>query len=172
MQRTLASHYIRDLPDHSELNKAIKQQFWQQVDDPGTVRSHFFSGRYENIYLGLDKLPAMQMVMEQAKRFANEILDKPATLQAGFWFNSMAPGDTTTLHTHDDDDECLSGVYYIDVPDNSGNLILHEGAERIEVTPVAGRFVFFSPDLPHEVTENLSKSNRLSVGMNFGLKQS
>jgi len=171
MQRVSASHYIRDLPDSGELNKAIKQQFEQQAGDDDTVRTHFFAGRYENIYLGLDKVPAMQTVMQQAKHFASEILGSNEILQAGYWFNLMAPGDTTTLHTHDDDDERLSGVYYIDVPEDSGDLVLHAGSNKVHVTPVAGRFVFFAPDLPHEVTENCAKTTRLSVGMNFGVKQ-
>jgi len=172
MPSTPASYFIRDLPDHHEINTAIKQQFCSQVDHQDTVKTHYFAGRYENIYLGLDKVPALQFVIEQARQFAAEILGSTAELHVGFWFNAMAPGDTTTLHTHDDDDECLSAVYYIDAPEGSGNLIVHIDNERVSITPQTSRFVFFYPNVPHEVAENTSKYNRLSIGMNFGMKQS
>jgi hypothetical protein len=35
---------------------------------------------------------------------------------------------------------------------------------------VAGQFVFFAPDVLHEVTENRSTRPRLSIGMNFGIR--
>ena len=172
MQQQPASYFIFDLPESVELNKAIQQQFYDTADAEETVRSHFFAGRYENIYLTLEQVPAMQTVIEQATQFANDILRGNETLQVGFWFNAMAPGDITQLHRHDEYDECLSGVYYIEVPEDSGELVLHEASGEIRVTPVPGRFVFFAPDVPHEVTENKSTSSRLSVGMNFGVKQS
>lgn len=80
----------------------------------------------------------------------------------------MNPGDKTTLHQHDDDDELLSAVYYIKVPENSGTLILHKTPIKTQVTPQEGMFAFFPPDMPHEVTENMSNSARISLGINIG----
>jgi oxalate decarboxylase/phosphoglucose isomerase-like protein (cupin superfamily) len=80
----------------------------------------------------------------------------------------MYPGHVTTVHSHDDDDECLSGVYYVTAPENSGNLILHTEEGLFTLPPRAGRFVFFPPEMPHEVSENQGTEFRLSVGMNFG----
>ena len=80
----------------------------------------------------------------------------------------MAPGDVTTAHTHDDDDELLSGVYYVRVPENSGKLVIHEAGRREEIEPEQGMFIFFSPQTLHEVTRNDSDEIRVSVAFNFG----
>jgi len=172
MPFTPVYHFIRDFPEQSELNTVIKQQFLSHVDHEDTVKTHYFSGRYENIYLSLEQVPALRPIIKQAKQCAAEILGVSDPLQVGFWFNLMAPGETTTLHTHDDDDELLSAVYYIDVPEKSGDLVLHLDNQRIRITPEEARFVFFYPDVPHEVEVNSTKYNRLSIGMNFGVNQS
>ena len=80
----------------------------------------------------------------------------------------MNPGDKTTQHQHDDDDELLSAVYYVQVTDNSGTLQLGKGPILTQVTPQEGLFVFFPPNMPHEVTENLSEQCRVSLGINIG----
>jgi len=160
---------IRDLPDSLAINTAISHQFNQYRESDEIRRSHYFAGRYENIYLDLTKVPAMQGVMEQAEQFAKQILNTQQELKRGFWFNLMLPGQVTQPHSHDDDDECLSAVYYIDTPENGGDLLLNIESEVIRITPQAGRFVFFSPEISHEVTENKSNYERLSVGMNFGI---
>ncbi len=160
---------IKELPDFSVVNLEIMQQFNQYRDSDEIRRTHYFAGRYENIYLDLEKIPAMQNVMDQAHRYAQQILKIDQELKRGFWFNLMMPGQVTQSHTHDDDDECLSAVYYIDTPQDSGDLLLNTEADVFRVQPQAGKFVFFSPDIPHEVTENKSNFERLSVGMNFGI---
>jgi hypothetical protein len=72
------------------------------------------------------------------------------------------------LRTRDEDDEILSGVYYIDVPPDSGKLVLIDGVRREELQPRAGMYVFFAPETLHEVTCNESGRARISVGFNFG----
>jgi len=160
---------IRELADFSVVNIEIIQQFNQYRDTDEVRRTHFFAGRYENIYLDIDKVPAMRKVMDQAHRYAQQILKTDQELKRGFWFNLMMPGQVTQSHTHDDDDECLSAVYYVDTPQNSGDLLLNTSSEVVRVQPQAGKFVFFAPDIPHEVTENKSNFERLSLGMNFGM---
>jgi len=160
------------LPAADELNQKIIEGFLKYSDEPVTHKTHFFEGRYENIYIDREKIPEMHQIIEQAIAYAAEILAiEEHKLQCGFWFNSMNSGDMTKAHTHDDDDELLSGVYYVEVPENSGQLCLGVGNNQIKVDPEAGKVVFFSPALIHEVTPNLSDRHRLSIGMNFGLKE-
>lgn len=159
------------MPAAEALNNKILSGFEQYQDDAKNKKTHFFSGRYENIYIEREKIPELNQVIEQAIRYVAEILDiEAAKLQCGFWFNSMKPGNVTQPHTHDDDDELMSGVYYIKVPENSGRLLLGVSDNQVVVEPEAGKMVFFKPNLVHEVTENLSQHHRLSIGMNFGLK--
>ena len=89
-------------------------------------------------------------------------------LKIGYWFNLMQPGHITTLHRHDDFDELISGVIYLRVPENSGDLILEAGKKSVTLTPETGNYIFFDPATPHRVTQNLSEHYRLSIGMNIG----
>ena len=133
-------------------------------------RSHFFHGRYENIYLDQNECEALQNLLAESRRLAAELIEvDPTELSVGFWFNLMQPGQITDWHTHDDLDELVSGVVYLQVPVNSGNLILKSSAGNVELQPQPGRFVFFHPGTPHAVGENCSNQHRLSIGMNFGL---
>ena len=91
-------------------------------------------------------------------------------LGIAFWFNEMRPGDITTLHTHNDDDELLSGVYYLDVPQDSGDIVFHTGDGKQTLTPARGDLFLFPPDLPHEVERNHSSGTRVSIAFNVGIR--
>jgi len=151
-------------------NKKITLDFLKYSDSPNIRKSHLFGGRYENIYLNEEQIPALSLLINEATQLAQNIL-KAKGLRAGYWFNYMPPESTTTLHTHDDDDELLSAVYYVDVPENSGNLIIYQDSEKIEITPKTGDFIFFKPDVRHEVSRNNSPEYRLSIGINFGMNK-
>jgi 2-oxoglutarate-Fe(II)-dependent oxygenase superfamily protein len=163
------SLHTQDLDDAESVNQQLIDGLNSYIDATSTRKSHHFFGRYENIYIDKDKIPALQHIIESVKNYAADILGcKAHTLKAGLWFNVMNPGDKTTLHRHDDDDELLSAVYYVQVAENSGKLYLKKKSLDIQVTPKAGMFVFFRPDMPHEVTENLSQVCRISLGINIG----
>lgn len=158
-----------DYPDASLLNPRVRAAFDAQQPASELTCSHFFHGRFENIYLPLERIPELQPLLEFAARAAGEILGAPGqNLRTGFWFNLMRPGDVTTRHTHDEDDELLSAVYYLSVPPASGDLILYPPAGPVRITPREGQLVLFSPSLAHEVGENRSTEMRLSIGMNLG----
>lgn len=164
--------YKNSLRSARALNETLLAAFLKRQDDPDIRKTHLFEGRYENIYLNEEHIPELSAIIETAVTSADIILST-SKLRAGYWFNYMPPGSTTTLHTHDDDDELLSAVYYVHVPENSGNLILYDDAEnatqkKIEITPKAGEFIFFKPDVRHEVSRNNSNEQRLSIGINFG----
>lgn len=161
---------------HSSLpgntNKILMRGFLSHYEDSDVRRTHLFNKRYENIYLNERHIPELKTLINEAVSLAENILNVK-NLRAGYWFNYMPPGASTTLHTHDDDDELLSGVYYVKVPGNSGNLIIYDDADKnnpqtVEITPQAGEFIFFKPNVRHEVSSNNSTEHRLSIGMNFG----
>lgn len=148
-------------------NSALLSGFLAESDNEQTKKTHYFKGRYENIYIDPLNVPQLQQVITTATEAA-EIILCCAPLKAGSWFNAMPPGHRTMAHRHDDDDEQLSAVYYIEVPECSGNLLLGTGESANVVLPQAGQMLFFSPSMVHEVTENQSDALRLSIGMNFG----
>ena len=150
-----------------DINRALFEGFLRHQNDDDIKRTHLFNGRYENIYLTVDQIPELEQLVTEACGHASRIAGVD-NLSAGHWFNYMPPGALTTAHSHDDDDERLSGVYYVSVPENSGQLVIHDNDKRHVITPREGMFVFFAPDVVHEVSRNLSTRDRLSIAFNFG----
>lgn len=159
------------VPELADVRESVVAQYQMLRDAPETVKTHLFGGRYENIYIARERIVGLDVILDIATAAAASIASVAAPLSVGFWFNEMQAGHETTLHTHDDDDEILSGVFYLTVPENAGDLLLGEVGEQIAVAPVENAFVFFSPKLPHAVGKNCSDEMRLSIGMNFGVRR-
>lgn len=151
---------------NSQFNMRLFEQYSDSKDQSDIRRTHYFDGRFENVYLTNEHVPLLAELKADAKAYAEDLLGRPIK-KMGCWFNTMEPGHRTTLHRHDDDDEQLSGVYYVYVPENSGNLIIHTASQAISHQPRAGQWVFFTPQTPHEVEPNLSDETRLSIAFNF-----
>jgi len=161
--------HIGFLPEAEEINRQIMDAYRTLREEDVLRRSHFIGGRYENLYVERELIPAIASVMEQAESYARSILQWTApALRSGFWLNDMGPGEMTSEHDHDEDDELLSGVYYVQVPQDSGELVIADRRIRSVVMPEAGMFVFFAPTVLHSVSVNRSGDRRLSMGMNFG----
>lgn len=158
------------LDSSDNINSQILHQYSTISHSKNIKRTHLFNGRYENIYIDKNLIPALDTILEFANHCAKQTLQSDKDLDIGFWFNDMPPGSVTITHTHDDDDELLSGVYYVKVPPQSGDLVLINQQKKKTITAQAGRLVLFRPDCLHEVTENTSNEQRLSIGMNFGIK--
>lgn len=160
--------HIGFMPDSAEINRQIMDGYLPLREEDMLRRSHFFGGRYENLYIDRKRIPAIARVLAQADRYARTLLQPEQPIRSGFWVNDMGPGQTTSEHDHDEDDEMLSGVYYVKVPENSGKLVIVDKYSRTEVTPQEGMFVFFAPSVVHSVSVNGSGERRISLGMNFG----
>jgi hypothetical protein len=157
------------LPGAEAVNRRILDAFSTLRDEDFTRRSHFFGGRFENLYLERGRIPGLNRVLDQAEACARDILGwGQAPLRCGFWFNAQGPGQSTSEHTHEELDELLSGVYYLDAPRDSGDIVLLDGRLTIRATPAAGMFLFFPPRLAHRVETNRSGALRLSLAFNFG----
>lgn len=150
-------------------NSEIIRTLFTLLDHPSTHKSHFFEQRYENIYIDSERIPAVATVLSRALQIGAQLLQCGAAgLRVGFWFNIMSEGNVTLPHTHDDDDELLSGTYYVQVPERSGKLLLRPGSAQKIIVPQAGYFVFFHPQTVHEVTQHQHQTPRVSIGFNIG----
>ncbi|UHD14962.1 2OG-Fe(II) oxygenase [Thiocapsa bogorovii] len=157
------------LADAERVNAAISAAVSGMQADDFERRTHFIGDRFENLYLERTRIPAITSVLDQAVVCAGLILGRaPGSVHCGFWLNLTGPGQSTSKHTHDEHDELLSGVYYVAVPPDSGDLILYDGPSTIRIEPRAGTFIFFPPNLPHAVETNRSALPRLSIGINIG----
>ncbi len=133
------------------------------------TKTHFFQGRYENIYVKKVDFGPLKNVLADAKQQAAKLLNCHShELSMDFWFNHMPPKHITDWHRHDVMDERLSAVYYVTVPEQSGDLLLKAKPSMKRIHPTENDFIFFNPDIEHSVEENKSNQSRLSIGMNFG----
>ena len=95
-----------------------------------------------------------------------------------FWFMKNQLNNYNHMHMHATTD--FIGVYYADVPENSGsmnimrndgiaysNLFSNNGQVHFNLTPVAGRFYLMPGHLWHYVAESNSLDSRVSVAFNF-----
>ena len=157
------------LNDSEQLNSNILQAFEKHLKNDHFKKTHLFNGRYENLYIAREDIEEIEPVLQQALAIASKQFSiAKDDLKIGFWFNRMAPGEETTWHSHDDGDEILSGVYYITVAENSGNLIIEDDNKKLSIAPVSGRMVCFPPDKAHSVETNNSDIIRLSLAFNIG----
>ena len=161
--------HIGFMPDAAALNRQILEAYLSLREQDFLRRSHHFHGRYENLYLERERIPAIDRVLAQAECYAQSILAPGAQkLRSGFWINDMGPGAITTEHNHDEDDEMLSAVYYVQAQQDAGDLVIVEPYSRTLIAPQAGMMVFFAPSVMHSVGQNRSQQRRISIGMNFG----
>ena len=165
--RPAAAVWFARLGRAQEHLPALIDRFHSLRDGPQTRLSHWFEQRYENIYIDRRLLPEFAPVATEVRACAESVLDR-GDLKFGFWFNEMGPGEGTTRHDHHEDDELLSAVLYLSVPEGSGELVLYDSPAVIRVTPEVGLLVMFPPHLEHEVNINTGASARLSIAFNFG----
>ena len=141
-------------------------------------KSHKIGGRWENLYLDIDDVPASRIPIRYARDLGKEALGVSSVILfeplpgssdnlAPFWFNQAAPGESTGLHDHAHL-SILSGVIYLSCSKNAGNLFFQQEAEvNLEIMPSVGKLVLFEPWMSHGVRENLSDEIRLSLAFNL-----
>lgn len=90
------------------------------------------------------------------------------------WGNINSHGNYNGSHVHDG---VLSGVFYLQVPANSGKLVLINPAVRADTHPIRSKNYAIQPQalgciifpswLEHYVEPNLSNENRISLSFNL-----
>lgn len=105
----------------------------------------------------------------------------------GSWVNKYYSKNHAETHCHPY--SYMSGVYYVDVPDNSGNICFYKRSAYLAggsplmysesnsfnstkycIKPEKGKLLFFSSDMLHSVNLNLSDKVRYSIAFNFFIK--
>lgn len=155
-------------PEAGAINTPLAAAF-ACLDETGVQRrTHFIAGRFENLYLQRDSLPGLPQILDFAQAQAAHRLGTTfAELGLGFWLNAMGPGQNTSKHSHEENDEVLSAVYYVAAPAKSGDILFQDPPFETRVSPQAGLLLLFSPELPHSVETNRSNQLRLSIALNF-----
>ncbi len=92
-------HWLH-LPDHETLNARSLERFTALKDDPANRRSHFFHGRFENLYLDRERITEILPLIEAVELAAKAIVRPEESIRCGFWFNAMEPGNCTSTLGH------------------------------------------------------------------------
>lgn len=82
------------------------------------------------------------------------------------WLNINYPGSYNSPHIHQGD---RSGVYYVKVPEGSGDLVFTKTMETI--IPKPGMLITFDAKEEHAVEPNLSDEPRISFAFNYFRKK-
>ncbi len=98
------------------------------------------------------------------------------------WVNINHTNSWNDVHDHEGSEIILSGVFYVKVPTNSGNIRFYdprnskslfreyyenEKGTYLRMTPVENMLIFFPPYLKHMVEPNFSTENRISIAFNI-----
>ncbi|NCF28106.1 MAG: hypothetical protein GWP69_12040 [Gammaproteobacteria bacterium] len=183
-----------DFSDYQSVNTAIRDELealgWDKLGERQRAiihPSHTFS---EDSFVTVDEVPSIQVVLEFFVSACNAIArernwdtrETQVTLQ-NYWVHATPPGELTQYHDHKPG--LLSGVYYVDKPENSGDLIFidvnpyqaygprllpgeTDPITRPEITFKAdeGTMLIFPAWLPHKVPRNSSDRRRISISFN------
>ena len=167
---TVLKEYVNDLMKASDGRKISNYGGWQSDPLIGN-----FPCKFKDLQLLIDKC---------ITEISNSI-NFPTMKLDNLWFNVNTPGTYNIIHNHPG--AIISGVYYIDVPeDNMGNIEFYRsddssyylngnsetffGSDRFIYKSITGVLLLFPSWLKHSVQGNLSKQNRISMSFNYNLE--
>ena len=157
-------------------HEKIINSIYQNIEN--TTFSHKINGRWENQYISIQYFPQLKKLFRSACSKGKAILEKSLMIpykELGlpmdeFWFNIAAPGESTGWHDHKERSE-LSGVYYLHVPDKSGDIHFRKKDDdetfEWEIKSQTEKLIIFDSNIKHSVPENKSKENRISIAFNL-----
>ena len=151
--------------------------------DPGVKCSNVLGWQSKHITSGgiLDD-SLINGIIQSANEFC-EIIEIPPVMLDALWININPKYSYNQCHIHPG--AILSGVYYIKIPDQSGDLVFINPYDNIigvvrnmnngvsvsnngyKITPQEDQILIFPPWTQHLVEQNLSDDDRISVSFNF-----
>ena len=160
----------------------------RKKNDVGRIVSNF------NGYQSSDLLPGDSEDIDRLVEHLDKEMDfcvkqvgLPSLEINNIWININPPNSYNHLHNHVG--SVLSGVYYVDATDNQGNIQFerNDGAEyhipeyveketyftctRATYACKTGALYIFPGWLKHSVQGNRSKTDRISISFNYGVKE-
>jgi uncharacterized protein (TIGR02466 family) len=142
------------------------------------------SGGWQSQTFGMDDCPTenianlVKMIVSSMEQVYGEYGLK-RQVEPSYWFNINKKGDHNKLHRHTS--AIFAGVFYLLVPENSGSITFYRPTEFVipismyteankphyTVTPENNFFLAFPGALYHDVGENTSDQDRISMAFNF-----
>lgn len=126
------------------------------------------------------------IIVREATRFGRELelqVERYPPRITDFWVNIYAKGDAQDVHRHPN--SIISGIYYVQTPQDAGDLVLHTPADDELMPPIerpnhlnaatqqwkpdAGQMLLFRSWVRHSVMPNRSDEERISVAFDICL---
>jgi uncharacterized protein (TIGR02466 family) len=171
-------------------NAAIKDYTLDSKNkSQGKTASNHMGWQSEDYFLDSGKPPHVEHMIRMLDTHVKDCASQaslPPLRICNFWFNVNPKGSYNTLHNHQE--SVLSGVYYIDIPDeNMGNIEFHRDDEaqyyipenlnkytqftstKATYKPETGMLLIFPSWLKHFVHSNQSEQLRISMSFNTEL---
>ena len=170
--------------NYKNLNKKLKSEIYKlkEENQEGIYRSNYGGWHSEEFYK--EHFKDLREIISNV--FSKEILNingiiKPEML----WTIINKKGSYNEGHTHGRD-TYYTGVYYVKIPKNSGNLYFMDtnwdphliasytdiykadkSIKEVEIKSEEGDLYFFKGKIPHRVGKNFSDEDRISISFNF-----
>lgn len=153
-----------------DIKSMISKLYQLKETDPGIKFSNI--GGWQNSQQ-LDQFKEFLPLTNLVKNIVKENLNKNISFNnTGIWGNISSTTHYNDIHTHGAGIGEFSGVYYLQVFPNSGNIIFYDDLHlnKIEYTPTVGDLLIFPPYLPHLVQPNNNPKDRISIAFNFEIQ--
>lgn len=168
----------------SDFNKKLFEEiylFYKNIDDELAPPCDLVE--YDAPIFSSFKNKILLMMSDHFARFTNEA--SPSSIEeipydfSSAWLTIQPPGQQYQMHVHPN--AILTGTYYLNTPENCGNLVLIDTQDVavdpltgtvkiIDIVPKEGNMVFFPAYVMHEVRKNESKQVRISLTFDLNLK--
>ena len=162
-------NFLMDLSKRTEGERRSNRNGWQ---------SDTFLWK-ENIFK-----PLLDQILDSTQVIAKNLSNKelPQMVVRAMWGNINPKGGFNFTHVHPSG--WLSGVYYIQLPENNNEIVFQDPRssrmmdfqrsslikdEYFSHYPKVGELLLFPSWLPHFVTPNTSEQNRISISFNVEL---
>jgi len=173
-------------------NDNIKQYCYNLKENDPVGRHISNNGGWQSQEINLiDDLPELvQYIMEASQRTIYDYGYDPEKTKLFFgnaWVNINQKDNTNQIHLHHG--SYLSGVYYVNVTPNSGNIVFYRNFDQayitssfakvvnntaisgqtVSYTPKPGRLILFPSNLLHSVEASNDDGDRISIAFNIGI---
>lgn len=153
-----------------DIESMISKLYQLKETDPGNKISNV--GGWHNSQQ-LDQFEEFLPLTDLVKNTIKENLDKKISFNnRGIWGNISSTTHYNNIHNHSSTIALFSGVYYLQVFPDSGNIIFYDDLflNKVEYTPVIGDLLIFPSYLQHSVSPNNNSKDRISVAFNFEIQ--
>ncbi len=180
--------WVHRLPDAEAMNEALLSEVYalRERDDRGL---RFAPGLWQSptdLYMRGPFAGLTEAIVAASKGVLDFLQYKYENFYiTDCWANTHGKGGTNHLHKHPNN--LLSGVYYVQVPPGSGDIVFVDprpqsgiiipavrertpfNSFKQRITPEAGKLLMFHSWFEHEVEPNKSEVERVSIAFNIML---